>query len=197
MRWLLRALAALVLLAGVVLGIVWPQAARHSDGPELGRWTLHVAGEGTPAEMSFSSPDVPVELTIVLRTRGPLRSGERGPLLTLAVQAPDGTSTATPLTFDGPGVTENPQLGTLVHEVRTAGPAAAGTYRLAVAIDDPSQADVQSVIAVARPAATKIDPRAEPVGYLLIAAGFIGLVLLRRRARRAAEPARPRWGRGA
>ncbi|TIT20365.1 MAG: hypothetical protein E5W70_21685, partial [Mesorhizobium sp.] len=77
----------------------------------------------------------------------------------------------------------------------------AGPYIFTVGPGDAEGIPMRAVDIVLRSAAGEVDRRARPVGFSLMAAGLVGLVLAfrfggRRPENPNSQPPPPRWGRG-
>jgi hypothetical protein len=76
-------------------------------------------------------------------------------------------------------------------------PAVPGAYVVALEPTVGMTGEPESVELVVTAPAIEWDPRLQPIGYVLIAVGFIGLVIaVARPGRRVAEKPPQRWGRG-
>lgn len=198
----LRVLFALMLLAGLVLGAVYPWAVYNISGYEIGSWRLYEPDTGLrSAEAMLAPSDAPVRVLVDLTTRGTFSPAAARTVLVLRARTEGRTVLERRLTFvDSNPQSTSPQGTTQIYraEAGLIDPVDGDAYRFAVAFGENGGATVAAVDLVLRASAFELDPRVPPVGYVLIAVGFVGFVLALRRRRRkpAAAPPPRRWGRG-
>lgn len=196
----------LILLIGVALGIVYPWAIQNFSGRELGTWRVYDRASGFhPVDVTLGSADAPVRALVDMTLLGTRNFS--------------GTSTALTITADGGGRTvlaetlsfatsspreESPQMAERIYrdDAGLIPEIADGTYTFTVGPGDADGIDMKSVDLILRSSAGSYDQRAQPVGFTLMAIGFIGFVLALRNRRGGtpgnpnSQPPPPRWGRG-
>lgn len=190
-----------VLLAGLALGIGYPLAVRHVPGYEIGVFPL-LDGEGyRTADVSLAPADAPVRVRLVMQVAGRLAPSTDRSVLRLSVTTGGQPVFEQSVTFAGAEPQGGPG-GSLLYEddLATIDPVN-GDDRYVFAIEptvgggdvSPSRVDL-----ILNAGAFDLDPRAVPVGYVLIVVGFVGFVAMARRRRRLnrQNPPPPRWGRG-
>jgi hypothetical protein len=131
-------------------------------------------------------------------------------VLTLTVSSGGKTVLAAPLTFeDAVARDDTPQTPQMIYRtlagVIETVEADAPPYTFTIGRGDADEIDIARVDLLLQRAAQKVDPRAIPVGYIVLAVGAI-LFVLSFRGGGSAPPANPnsqpppppsRWGRGA
>jgi len=199
-----RLLFLLIFILGGVAGIGYPLIAAHVSGYEIGAWDAYSPATGfVPVAVNTAPADAPLFPHVEIATEGPLPAGDRTAYLTLTVDADGKQERAETIDLDKvePTVT-SPQAGGVVYRrdlpafasVRSAryefrfGEGAAGLDRL------------RGVRFTLNAGAFDVDPRAVPVGYILMAIGAVGLLLsFRKRPPQNpnSQPPATRWGRDA
>jgi hypothetical protein len=126
-------------------------------------------------------------------------------VLTITAASGGHTVLTDTLTFQGARVRdESPQTNEKVFraEAGVIADAQGGEYTFTLGPGDAEGIDMQTVDLVLRGGAAKLDERAQPVGFSLMAIGVIGCVIAMRRRRGSrqqnpnSQPPPPRWGRG-
>jgi hypothetical protein len=199
----MRIVFLLVLLAGIALGVVYPWAVSNFSGTEIGRFEVYDrAGGFRPAEATLSSSHAPVRVFVDMVSVGAVTlSGERT-ALTLTASREGRTVLASELTFAHQEPRpDSPQAAGIIYR-DIAGeitPVQDGRYTFVVGPGDAEGIEIRSVAVVLRARALAMDERAPPIGYVLIAIGFVGFALTFGRKRPGnpnSQPPPPRWGRG-
>ena len=199
-----RLLFLLIFILGGVAGIGYPQIAAHVSGYEIGAWEAYSPATGfIPVAVNIAPADAPLFPHVEIATNGPLPAADRTAYLTLTVTADGKQERAETIDLDRIEATiTSPQTGGVVYRldlpafptVSSAryefrfGEGAAGSDRL------------HGVRLTLNAGAFDVDPRAVPVGYILMAIGAIGLLLsFRKRPPQNpnSQPPAPRWGRNA
>lgn len=200
MRWLLVVIGALMLAAGVVLGVVYPRLLQGEPGPELARWQA-VDGEGrfVAAQANLSSPDGTALLTASLLVEGPLPASPQRQVLTVVVidEFADQVGRAS-FGFEVSGALQSPQTGVVRYQETVPLPGERfGPHRLVPEAGPDFPAGVISVEMVLNAAQHAVDPLMRPVGIGLAVLGAIAMLLglRRRRDNPNSQPPPPRWGR--
>ena len=201
--------AALVFLAGLGLAVGYPMMAKNLPHMPIGTWPVYAPLTGF---LTFDAPlkpdDAPVQVYLDLTSAGAPKFGKDSAVLTLTVSADGKTVLATPLTFeDAVARDDTPQTPELIYRT-SAGvidpvDARAPAYRFTTGMGDAEGIDIARVDLVLQHVPQKADPRAQPIGFTLMAVGFIGFVLMLRGKDGGtppnpnSQPPPPRWGRGA
>ena len=198
----MRVLFLLILIAGAALGIGYPLASANFAGGDIGAWRVYDRDKGfRPFEARLTSSDAPVTVLVDLTSQGEIVRSPQSAVLTLTASSGGDTVLAKTLSFAHSPVREaSPQHPDRIYseEAGTIADIEDGAYRFVVGPGDAEGVRMVSVdVVLSRGAA--IDRRAQPLGFSLMAIGFIGMVLAFRRGRPDnpnSQPKRPRWGRG-
>jgi hypothetical protein len=202
----MRALFLLILLAGIGAALGYPWAVNNFAGAEIGRYPAYArGGPFTPVSVDLEAGDAPVRVLVDMTALGQTNMQTDRTALTLTAATGGATVLADTLTFASTTARDvNPQLQERIYR-DTAGlidPVKPGTYVFTLGPGDAEDIVIKSVDLILRREAVAVDARIQPVGYALMAVGFIGLVLAFRRRKAAAEernpnsqPPPPRWGR--
>jgi len=200
----MRTIFLLILLAGAAAGFGYPWYVTNFSGRELGSFQVYERG-GTfrPVTVALSSADAPVRVLVDMTAVAPPEFAQAGTALTITASTAGGrTVLAEPLSFSEAKPQErSPQLREKIYrdEAGVITDVEDGDYTFTVGRGDAEEIQIQSVDLVLRAGAGAVDPRVQPIGFALIAIGFIGLVLSIRRRKRERNPNSeppPRWGRG-
>lgn len=202
----MRSLFLLILLAGTGLGIVYPWAATNFSGREIGTYRVYDRGGAfRPVDVALATADAPVRVLVDLTTLAPPVVTPARAILTITASTNGKTVLAEALNFyDTTPRERSPQLPDPVFRddaglIRDVQP---GTYRFSIDKGDADNVQIRSVDLILRAGGIEADGRAQPIGFSLMAIGFVGLVLSLKRGRSHQEnpnsqPPAPRWGRGA
>jgi hypothetical protein len=201
----MRTIFFLILLIGVGASFVYPWYVTSFSGREIGTWQVYDRGGSfRPVIAKLASTDEPVRVLVDMTAIAPPEFAPRSTVLTITASAGGRTVLAETLSFSEAKPQEkSPQLREKVYreEAGVMSGITDGDYTFVVGQGDEEGIEIRSVELILRGAAGAVDPRAQPVGYALLAIGFIGLVLSLRRGRRErnpnSQPPPPRWGRGA
>jgi hypothetical protein len=202
----MRTIFFLILLAGAGAAFGYPRYVTNFSGREIGTWPVFErGGQFQPVTTRLSRDDEPVRVLVDMTAVAPPEFAQAGTALTITASTGDGrTVLAEPLSFSEAKPQEkSPQLREKIYrdEAGILTDITGGDYTIVVGQGDAEGIQIRSVDLILRAGAGAIDPRAEPVGYALLAIGFIGLVLSLRRRRGESnpnsQPPPPRWGRGA
>jgi hypothetical protein len=198
----MRTIFFLILLAGAAAGFGYPWYVTNFSGREIGTWPVYQGGSFRPVTARLSSADEPVRVLVDMTAVAPPEFAQAGTALTITASTRERTVLAEMLSFNEPKPQEkSPQLREKIYrdEAGVIADIEDGDYTFVVERGDAEEILIRSVDLTLRGGAGAVDPRAQPVGYALLAIGFIGLVLsLRRRRERNpnSQPPPPRWGRG-
>lgn len=200
----MRFVFLIVFLAGIALaGADW--LATQALSRDIGRWHLYDAATGLlPAHVDLTEKDAPLSVVVDLGVAGLQAMQEGQAVITLTAATGGRTVLAKAMDFAGirPRDT-NIQLQEKAY-ADAAGmidPVIAGNYVFTAGLGDAQGISVRYADLVLRHEWGGVDPRFQPIGYALMAVGFIGFVLaLRRGGSRPqnpnSQPPPPRWGRG-
>lgn len=199
---------ALMFLVGLGLA-AYPMLATNLPHMPIGTWQVYAPVSGFLAfDARLSPDDAPVQVYLDLTSAGMPKFSKDRAVLTLTVSADGKTVLAAPLTFeDAVARDDTPQTPELIYRT-SAGvidpvDASAPIYRFTTGAGDADGIDIGKVDLVLEQGTQRADPRLQPIGFTLMAIGFIGFVLsLRGRAGGAppnpnSQPPPPRWGRRA
>ena len=203
----MRFLFVLILLAGIGIGVIYPWAMTNFSGHEIGTWRVYEQGRFKPLTVPLSSRDAPVRVLVDLTARAERIVSQQRTVLTLTAATNGRTVLASTLQFnhsDNPRQA-SPQLPDKIFRdeaglIRAVSP---GPYTFTVGPGDAEDIPMRAVDLILRSGVGEIDGRARPVGFSLMAAGLIGLILAMRFGGRGgrpenpnSQPPPPRWGRG-
>ena len=201
MRWLVRLVFLAVLVVGLLLGIVYPWGAEQGGGYELGRWRVFDRDTGfVPVETSLPTNEDQIVVVAELATEAEVTGLDRTVVLTMTASAGGRTEIAHAFTLDGvePRVF-SPQLPSRFYRLQ-ADTLFYVSNEPYIFTFGPGEADIPmvSVDLVLIGGTYPLDESVPPIGYGMIAVGFVGLVLSLRRRRENpnSQPPPPRWGRG-
>ena len=199
----MRTFFLLILLVGLGAGFAYPWAVTNFSGHDIGSWRVYDrGGDFQPVKTQFSASDGPVRVLVDMTARAAPEFAPRSTVLTVVASNAKGTVLAEPVTFvEAKPQERNPQMRERIYrdDAGVISDIEDGEYSFVVARGDAEGIEMQSVDLVLRGGATVLDPRLQPVGFAMLAVGFIGLVLAMRRSRRkrgSEQPSPPRWGRG-
>lgn len=201
----MRSLFALILLIGTGIGVVYPWAMTNFSGREIGTWRVYDQGRFKPVTAPLSARDGPLRLLVDLTARAERIVSQQRTVLTLTAATGGRTVLASTLQFnhsDNPRQV-SPQLPDRIFrdEAGLIPTVTPGSYIFTVGPGDAEGIPMRAVDLVLRSGAGEVDRRARPVGFSLMAAGLVGLVLAfrfggRRPENPNSQPPPPRWGRG-
>ncbi|WP_442577372.1 hypothetical protein ACSBOB_17460 [Mesorhizobium sp. ASY16-5R] len=204
---LMRIVFFLVLLAGAGMGLAYPWAVGHLGAHEIGNWRVqNAAGGFRPVDARLGPTDAPVKAVLDVAAVLPPDLDAGQSLLTITAATQGRTVLAESLGLSSAEKREeSPQTRQQVYRIE-AGPIAEiaeGSYTFTVGPGDAEGVQFSSVDLILTGGAGAYDQRAQPVGFSIMAIGFIGFVLSLRRGRGgssgggAQPPQKPRWGRDA
>ena len=155
-----------------------------------------------PVTVPLTANDAPVRLLVDMTAVAPPEFAQSSTVLTITASNSTGTVLAETLSFAEAKPRErNPQLREKIYrdEAGLIASIQDGNYTFVLGQGDAEGIRMRSVDLILRRGAAELDARIQPVGFALMAIGFIGLVLAMRAGRRNKNPNSqppPRWGRG-
>ncbi|MGB3502148.1 MAG: hypothetical protein WBA44_11015 [Mesorhizobium sp.] len=193
----------LVLLAGLALGVGYPWAISNFSGEEIGRLPVYSrAGGFQPVTVRLSPDQAPLRVFVDMNSMGSRTLSGQRTVLTLTATANGRTVLSSSLTFAHQEPrSDNPQTGGMIYrdEAGIIDPVENADYVFVVGPGDADGIEMRSAELILREGAGFTDARIMPIGYVLIAIGFIGFVLSfagrRRNERTPSGPPPPKWGR--
>lgn len=202
---LMRVAFLVLLLIGVAIGVAYPWTIRNLAGHEIGTWRVQEAATGfQPVNAKLGSTDAPVMAYLDVAAVMPVGPFQGQSILTITVSRHDRTVLARTLDFsDAETLETSPQTAQQRRRVPagTISEVEQGDYTFTIGPGDAEGIDIRSVDLVLLGGIGGYDERAQPVGFSIMAIGFIGFVLSLRRGRGSSgddqPPPKPRWGRGA
>lgn len=199
MRWILRLLMLAVLGFGLLLAVVYPWAARTQTGYEIGRVPVFdpLSGYET-VEIALDPSEEQVRVIVEITTTAPAGDLDGADVLEVTVSREGRTELARVLTLsDVEARLVSPQSQERLYslEAGTLYSIRAEPYIFTFTPREPAP-PLRTVHLVLLGGFFDFDHSVPPIGYGLIAIGFVGLVLSFRR-RRANPNAQPpsQWGR--
>lgn len=206
---LIRLLFLLLLLAGAGIAFAYPWASENFERREIGNWRVQEAARGfQPVEARLEPADAPVGVVLEVTAVVPPALDAGQSVLTITVAAQGRTVLARSLDLTGAeGREDSPQTLQKIYRIEAGAipSVEAGAYTFTVGPGDAEGVDLFSVD-LRLIAAGAYDERAQPIGFSVMAIGFIGFVLTFRRrdgggggsrGGGTVQPPKPRWGRDA
>ena len=200
----MRLLFLFILVGGFALA-GYPWLSANVLAHPVGTWRVYDAATGfLPATVPLKESDAPLGIVVDMTTTGISALPAEGAILTLTVALEGRTVLAEALSFAGATPREtNPQTREkLFSDVAgVIDPVEAGSYVFTFGKGDAEGVPIRSVDLKLRVEPPASDKRLQPIGFSLMAVGFIGLVLAFRRGGGSppnpnSQPPPPRWGRG-
>jgi hypothetical protein len=204
---MIRVIFLVLFLAGAGVAFGYPLLLLNAGVHDIGHWRVEgSAGDFAPIEMTLTGADAPMSVLLDVTAVVPPVFDRSQTVLTITAATAGRTVLARSLSLDGAQVREDsPQTPQQIFRI-DAGVIAVledGAYTFTVGPGDAEGVEVSSADLILQGGGSPTDPRAQPLGFSLMAIGFIGFVLsFRRRPRDGngaapAAPAKPRWGRDA
>lgn len=193
-----------MLLVGIATGIAYPWYARNSR-QDIGSYQAFDGSSFNTVTVGTDAPDSPVEVFVDLTTGADVQFAADATVLTLTATLGGRTVLAETLTFAGaePRLV-SPQSPERIYRTSagTIDPTEKQDAVFQVGQGDAEGIDIRNVEIILKGAGITYDERAQPLGFSLIAIGFVGSMLAFRRRREAtppnknSQPPPPKWGRG-
>lgn len=200
----MRLLFLLIFLIGAAIGVGYPYVIRNFSGNEIGTWQVYDSVGGfRPVEATLGATDTPVRVLVDVTSSAMPQATETAAVLTITAAAGGRTVLAETLGLAGATVRDDtPQTLQKIYRINAGSIAEIedGVHTFTLGPGDAEGIDIESVDLVLLAGAGAYEQRAQPVGFSLMAIGFIGFVLALRRGRSErnpnSQPPKPRWGRG-
>jgi len=200
---LMRILFLIVFLAGAAGGVGYPWAARNLGTHEIGSWRVKdAASDFRPVDAQLAAADAPVSAYLDMAAIVPAALEGRSILI---ITAAVGGRTVLARGLDL-SQAEKREVSPQTHNQLWRVPAGTmaevedATYTFTIGTGDAEGLELRSVDLLLLGGATPFDDRAQPIGFSLMAVGFIGFMLSFRRGGGKADggqqPPPTRWGRG-
>ncbi len=206
---LIRLLFLLILLAGAGVGFAYPWASQNFERRELGSWRAQDSATGfQPVEVQLDPADAPVGVVLDVTAIVPPALDAGQSVLTITASTQGRTVLARSLDLTGAEKRDDsPQTPQQIYRIGagTIPEVEAASYTFTVGPGDADGVDLLSVD-LGLVGGSTYDERAQPVGFSIMAIGFIGFVLTFRRrdggngggsTGGGGQPPKPRWGRDA
>ena len=197
----MRIIFLLMFVAGLAVGIGYPFVVANVSGYEIGRYPAYDRQGGFKVvEENLAPADAPVRVLVDMSSLGSLTLDGATTVLTLTATVEGRTVMASTLKFAHQQPrSDNPQTGGMIYrdEAGMIDPVESGRYRFVLGPGDAEGIEMRSAEIVLRAGAFDLDPRAVPIGYAMMALGFVGFFvsLQRRNKTPPPPPPPPKWGR--
>lgn len=201
MRWIVRLFAVLLMLGGLGAGFVYPRLA-ESATRELGRWSVYEQSTGfAPVTAELPALNRPIRASLDLRLSAPLVVSSGGALITVTGAIDGETVLAAAVNVDQIQTRlVDPQSGQLdaTVELGEVGNPKSGAYTFTAGPGDAETDRLVRAELVIVEGGMPVEPQVQPVGFVVLALGFILMVVsFRRRSDNPnSQPPAPKWGRG-
>lgn len=203
----MRILFLLIFLVGLALGVGYPFMVENAPRREIGSWPVYDRASGfQKVEATLTERDAPVRVLVDLVSSGAPRFSSDRIALTITADHGSRTVLAKALSFaEAPPHSESPQSAQRVFrdEAGVIPEVEDGAYLFTVGPGDADDLGLVSAIVVLQSGGLAYDERVQPIGFMLMAAGFVGFVIALRRGGGGrpqnpnSQPPPPRWGRNA
>lgn len=203
----MRAIAVLLIILGMGAAVVYPSMVQNASGRDLGTFRVYDRGGAfRPVTVRLDARDAPLRVLVgMISDQVPVaRPSET--VLTLTVNIGGRTVLARSLNFiEAPARDDPSQTGDRAFrsEAGVLNALDTGAYLFTVGPGDVEDIPIKNVDLVLRGGVGLVDPRVQPIGFVLGAVGFIMLLLSFRGGgsdrpqNPNSQPPPPRWGRAA
>lgn len=202
---MMRVIFLLLFLAGAGVAFAYPLLLRNAGAHDVGNWRVETnAGGFASVEAALKAADAPMNVLLDVTAVVPAVFDKSQSVLTITAATAGRTVLAQPLNLGGAEIREDsPQTPQQIYRINvgTIPTVEEDAYTFTVGPGEAEGVEISSVDLVLQGGGGTTDPRAMPLGFSLMAIGFIGFVLSFRRGPRdgnsvpAAPPPKPRWGR--
>ncbi|NGO52471.1 hypothetical protein [Allomesorhizobium camelthorni] len=200
----MRLLFLLIFLVGAAIGVGYPYVIRNLSGHEIGTWRVYDGVGGfRPIEATLGATDTPVRVLVDITSSATLQAAANAAVLTITAAGGGRTVLAETLGLAGATTRDDtPQTLQKIYRIDAGAidEIEDGVHTFTLGPGDAEGIDMESVDLILLAGAGAYDQRAQPLGFSLMAIGFIGFVLAMRRGRPErnpnSQPPKPRWGRG-
>jgi hypothetical protein len=206
----MRLLFILIFFAGAAAGIAYPWVVQNFSGHELGTWRVFDGAGFKPVDIVLTAEEAPLRILLDLTSSAPPSATGSETVLTLTVSTGGKTILAETLNFVDASVNRDspqPNPQTYRDDAGVIRDVIKGSYRFTVGQGDADGIPIRTVDLILRAGALEHDSRVQPIGFMVMAVGFIGFALTLRRGERGGggqggakgepqPPIAPRWGRG-
>ena len=204
---MIRLIGILLMIAGVVIGFVWPSLVTRHSGAMLGEAIVFERGFGwRPAAFELATSDNPFRIQIVGEYLPGAQHGQTAMPLRLRLAGPDGQVLRETVRLPLPERPSGQQTVETVIETAAFSIEGAGLHQLTINAGGRQDRNLAKAKVVLRGGVGTVGATYRQPAYALIGLGFVVLLfsgygrrLVRRRPKSetATEPARPkrRWGR--
>ncbi|WP_353642006.1 hypothetical protein [Mesorhizobium sp. WSM2239] len=200
----MRLLFLLIFLIGAAMGVGYPYVIRNFSGHEIGTWRVYDSVGGfRPVDATLGATDAPVRVLVDITSTAAPEVAENAAILTITAAAGGRTVLAETLGLAGATARDDtPQTPQKIYRIDAGAIAEVedGVHTFTLGPGDAEEVDIEAVDLILLAGAGAYDQRAQPLGFSLMAIGFIGFVLALRRGKPDrnpnSQPPKPRWGRG-
>lgn len=190
----------IIAIVGIALAVIYPFVVQNFGGYELSRHQIYSVSDGfSPVEVELSENDAPIVLLVDFTTTANVDPVTASAGLSMSVLRNGERRADQVLEFihNTPG--ENSvEAGSFVYRASGGAihPVGAETYALSFAMRDGATLEPARIDLILMASSILWDPRIQLIGYVLMAVGVIGFVLVMvRRGGTPKQPKPPQWGR--
>lgn len=200
----MRTIAVLLIILGMGAAVVYPSMVQNASGRDLGTFRVYDRGRPfRPVTVELDRRDAPLRILVGMISDQMPAARPSETVLTITASIGGRTVLAETLNFvEAPARDDAIQTGDRAFrsEAGVLDPLDTGPYLFTVGPDDVEDIPIKNVDLVLRGGVALVDPRVQPIGFVLGAVGFIMLLLSFRgggtdRPRNPNSRPPPRWGR--
>ncbi len=192
----------LVLAAiGIALAVAYPFVVQNFGGYELGRHNVYSKSQGfLPVEVELTEKEAPVRVLVDFSTSTKINAVTASAKLGMTVLRNGSRSVQEELEFIHSTPGENSvHSGSFVYRATggTIHPVGTETYAFAFTLMSGATLNPDDIVMILMASAIEWDPRAQLIGYILLAVGLIGFIIATVGRGKQTELHNPqKWGRG-